>query len=231
MKVLLLAHTPDPERICCAAAKLTHEPEEKDFVEMMDGMSRGHMERVLGYVLMQQHESVVEHASFTFYVEGVSRALTHQLVRHRVASYSQQSQRYVRLENFSYIVPPKLEGGGRERFEKTMERLAEDYDELLELVPPEDARYLLPNACTTKIVITMNARELRHFFKLRLHKAAQWEIREMAKRMYDLCMDTAPLLFKGVEMYEAEEGTRKTGADVEGTGAGVDNTGSNVEEE
>ena len=92
-----------------------------------------------------------------------------------------------------------------------MKRLAQDYQELLESVPPEDARYVLPNACTTKIVITMNARELRHFFQLRLHKTAQWEIREMTRKMYDLCMETAPLLFKDIEVGEAQRSSDKEG--------------------
>ncbi len=207
MKVVLLSHTPDPERVCCAAAKLTHEPEERDFMEMYKNLDREHMERVLGVVLRLGHESVVEHASFTFYIEGVSRALTHQLVRHRIASYSQQSQRYVRLKNFSYVTPPRIEKdpGLRERFEKTMERLADEYERLLVDVPPEDARYVLPNACTTKIVVTMNARELRHFFRLRLHRTAQWEIRELARRMYEECMRVAPLLFRDIP----PEGTGK----------------------
>ena len=206
MKVVLLAHTPDPERLCCAAAKLTHEPEDRDFMEMMESMTREHMERVLGFVLDKKHESVVEHASFTFYVEGVSRALTHQLVRHRVASYSQQSQRYGRLKNFSYVTPPTLDDRGREDFGAVMEKLAEDYERLLSLVNPEDARYVLPNACTTKIVITMNARELRHFFSLRLDKTSQWEIRELARHMYEICLSKAPLLFRDVAVPPPKHG-------------------------
>ncbi|MCD6461241.1 MAG: FAD-dependent thymidylate synthase [Thermoplasmata archaeon] len=212
MKVVLLAHTPHPEEVCCAAAKLTHEPEDRDFMEMFSSLEtedgRRHMEKVLGYVLKKQHESVVEHASFTFYIEGVSRALTHQLVRHRIASYSQQSQRYVRLDNFRYVTPPGLEDDARYR--EVMESLARDYSRLLSMVPPEDARYVLPNACTTKIVVTMNARELRHFFRLRLDKTAQWEIRSLARKMYDLCMEKAPLLFRDLEVeMEGEETSRR----------------------
>ena len=182
-------------------AKLTHEPDEHEFKEMMDAMDEKHMRKVLRYVLSQQHESVVEHASFTFYIEGVSRSLTHQLVRHRMASYSQQSQRYVKMNNFDYVVPADLlkEGGeGEQKFRDSMERLSKEYDEMLKVLKPEDARYLLPNACTTKIVVTMNARELRHFFRLRLHSTAQWEIREMAHKMLVFCMDAAPMLFEDV---------------------------------
>ncbi|MDG6221087.1 MAG: FAD-dependent thymidylate synthase, partial [Candidatus Thermoplasmatota archaeon] len=110
--------------------------------------------------------------------------------------------RYVKLENFSYVSPPTLDEEGKRRFESSMDRIARDYAELLEVVHPEDARYVLPNACTTKIVVTMNARELRHFFKLRLHRTAQWEIRDMARRMYEICMETAPLLFEDIDPEE-----------------------------
>ena len=200
MRVELLSHTPDPERLCCAAAKLTHEPEDRDFMEMYSSLSQEHIERVLKYVLEKHHESVVEHASFTFYVEGISRVLTHQLVRHRIASYSQQSQRYVTLKDFSYVTPPTLDEKGIEVFKTSMKNIAEEYERLMESVHAEDARYVLPNACTTKIIITMNARELRHFFSLRLHKTAQWEIKDMAQRMHELCTSVAPLLFRDIKI-------------------------------
>jgi len=198
----LIAHTPNPERICCAAAKLTHEPESRDFMEMMESISEEHIRKVLTHILRLGHESVIEHATFTFYVDGVSRALTHQLVRHRIASYSQQSQRYVDLKGFSYVTPPRvrMKKEIEERFHQLMEDIADVYAGLQEHVPSEDARYVLPNACTTKIVITMNARELRHFFKLRLDKTAQWEIREMARRMLKLCREKAPVLFSDIEL-------------------------------
>ncbi|RLF49936.1 MAG: FAD-dependent thymidylate synthase [Thermoplasmata archaeon] len=201
MRVVLLAYTPNAERLCCAAAKLCHEKEERDFMEMYEGLSDKHVRAVLRTVLKLGHESVIEHASFTFYIEGVSRALTHQLVRHRIASYSQQSQRHVTLKNFGYVVPDSIKENEElaKRYEDVMNYLAKEYDEFLKKVPKEDARYVLPNACTTKIVVTMNARELRHFFRLRCEKSAQWEIRKLAREMLRLCKEVAPLLFEDIE--------------------------------
>lgn len=160
------------------------------------------------------HESVLEHAVFTFEVKGVSRALTHQLVRHRIASYSQQSQRYVNMDEFEYVTPDWIEqswfddsegvgngnwGSGRlkDLYDSEMERLASLYSLMVESgVPEEDARYILPNACTTNIIVTMNARELRHFFSLRCCERAQWEIRELANRMLKICKEVSPIIFE-----------------------------------
>jgi thymidylate synthase (FAD) len=140
----------------------------------------------------------LEHVSFTFGIEGISRALTHQLVRHRLASYSQQSQRYVKTEDFKYIVPYSIKNDkiALAKFEKIMQSLQEGYDELLKTVPKEDARYVLPNAVETKIIVTMNARELVYFFKLRGCKRAQWEIRNLAIEMLKLVKKVAPIMFK-----------------------------------
>ena len=145
------------------------------------------------------HHSVLEHAVFTFSVEGVSRALTHQLVRHRVASYSQQSQRYVSMREPTFVTPHTVEGNeeASKVFEETMAAIWEAYGKLESMgIPAEDARYLLPNGCTTNITITMNARELLHFFSLRCCNRAQWEIREMADRMLELCMEVSPVIFR-----------------------------------
>jgi thymidylate synthase (FAD) len=155
-------------------------------------------ERILSKVVGMGHHSVVEHATFTFSVEGVSRALTHQLVRHRIASFSQQSQRYVSLKDPSYVRPHTVENNpdASKIFDETMDRIWEAYRALEEMgVPAEDARYLLPNGCTTNIVVTMNARELLHFFSLRCCGRAQWEIREMAEKMLALCVEVSPAIF------------------------------------
>ncbi|NIQ06822.1 MAG: FAD-dependent thymidylate synthase, partial [Candidatus Korarchaeota archaeon] len=145
------------------------------------------------------HVSVIEHASFSFSIEGVSRAMTHQLVRHRIASYTQQSQRYVAYDTSDqYVVPPSLDDNpvAKKIFDKTVTRISEAYRELLDLgIPREDARFILPNAARTNIIVTMNARELLHFFNLRCCIRAQWEIREVANEMLKQVKEVAPALF------------------------------------
>ena len=145
------------------------------------------------------HTSTLEHASYTFAVDGVSRALTHQLVRHRIASFNQQSQRYVKFTDGLATVKPESVAANEETnavFDEAIVAAIEAYEKLLAAgVPAEDARYLLPNAAETKIVITMNVRELLHFFSLRCCNRAQWEIREMAHRMLELARPTAPFIF------------------------------------
>ncbi|MDI3541418.1 MAG: thymidylate synthase [Candidatus Methanomethylophilaceae archaeon] len=196
MKVKLLAHTPDPDLLCAAAGQSCYSS--KGASSILEKAEQEQAERVLGKIVGMGHHSVIEHASFTFSVEGVSRALTHQLVRHRIASFSQQSQRHVSLSEPSFITPhnishdPKLHA----RYNALMEEIWNVYRELAESVPKEDARYVLPNACSTNITITMNARELRHFFTLRCCNRAQWEIREMADRMLELCKEVSPVIFK-----------------------------------
>ena len=144
------------------------------------------------------HASVLEHVTLTYGVEGISRAASHQLVRHRIASYSQQSQRYV-ASKFGYVTPPTVAAspGLLVEYERHMAACSRLYAKLMKAgVPPEDARFALPNATETKILITMNARELHHFFSLRTCRRAQWEIREMAKRMLSAARERAPLLFE-----------------------------------
>ena len=145
------------------------------------------------------HESILEHAVYTFEVKGVSRALTHQLVRHRIASYSQQSQRYVNMNEFDYVMPKSIEDNidAYAKFYQAMDMIDYTYILLKDMgIPEEDARYVLPNACTTNIIVTMNARELRHFFALRCCNRAQWEIRELADKMLELVKPVAPKLFE-----------------------------------
>ncbi|WP_026069046.1 FAD-dependent thymidylate synthase [Methanomassiliicoccus luminyensis] len=196
MRVTLLSYTKDAERLCAAAAHSCYS--EKPASELMDEWTEKKGERWLGSPLDSGHHSVIEHANYTFSIEGVSRATTHQLVRHRLASFSQQSQRYVDMKNAEYVVPesiaadPELE----KRFRALMDKIWEEYRALSEKVPVEDARYVLPNACTTNITVTMNARELWHFFELRTCRRAQDEIRAVADEMLRLAQEASPFIFK-----------------------------------
>jgi len=161
-------------------------------------VEEGKAGRLIDQVVERGHHSVIEHASYTFSLEGVSRSLTHQLVRHRIASYSQQSQRYVPLLEPSYVAPETVRANAEANrvFEKAMEDAWEAYRQLATLVPVEDARYVLPNACATNIVVTMNARELWHFFTLRTCRRAQQEIRTAAELMLAEVRKVSPALFK-----------------------------------
>ncbi len=144
------------------------------------------------------HESVFEHACFTFRVEGISRVCTHQLVRHRLASYTQQSQRYVKLKNPKFIVPESImDSNFSEEYLELLEKASELYRKMVEGgIRKEDARFALPQSIETKIVITMNARELRHFIVLRCDESAQWEIRAMAREILRLAYEVSPILFQ-----------------------------------
>ncbi len=208
-RVTLVQHTERPDEIIAAAARLCYAADTEGLLEQGAEKAR----ELVARLQRMGHHSPLEHASFTFYLEGVSRALTHQLVRHRIASYSQRSQRYVRHDAFDYIIPPQLEGitvreNGREvdaieYFEETMDLIAERYAALNDALgrtgerSNEDARYVLPNACETRIFVTMNARELLHFFAERLCLRAQWEIRRVANMMLDAARQVAPAAFQG----------------------------------
>lgn len=197
MNVELLYHTPDPERAVATAARLCYAP--VGAAELMETMPEERIRSVLSTIMSSGHFSTLEHASYTFAVDGVSRALTHQLVRHRLASFNQQSQRYVRFTDGVSVVKPENVAADPEAsrvFDEAIEAAVQGYQALLDAgVPPEDARYLLPNAAESKIVITMNIRELLHFFSLRCCNRAQWEIRELACRMLELARPTAPFIF------------------------------------
>lgn len=212
VKVTLLAHTPEPEKVVAQAAKLCYSPATVE--ELHETIYKTDQEKFIKKLLSMGHMSPVEHVSFTFGVEGISRACTHQLVRHRLASYSQQSQRYVGKNSgktgkvFDFIIPPSvIQSGKKEWFIEKMTEIQRWYDELVEalgtIAPPgdkmesiyEDARFLLPNAAETKIVITMNARELLHFFRVRGCNRAQWEIREMSIEMLRQVRPIAPAIF------------------------------------
>lgn len=220
MKVNLLAYTPDPEKLIAAAAKNCYSSTDIDGV--LDGLTAEKTESFVQMLSEIGHESPIEHASFTFAIEGVSRSLLAQITRHRIASFSVQSQRYVREKGFEYVVPPEIDKipAARAQFIQAMEDDQRTYEALTatlmeghlqELLDSglaeskarrqaekraiEDARYVLPNACATRIVMTANARSLRNFFRLRCCNRAQWEIRALAEAMYKLVYAVAPTLF------------------------------------
>lgn len=197
MKVDLISYTNEPERKVAMAARLCYSP--VGAAELAEKMSDSQVRSLLEKIMSMGHASTLEHVSFTFAVEGVSRVLTHQLVRHRIASYSQQSQRYVAEHDFEFILPPSVAAhpAARQKFEALMGVVRQTYAELTELgVHKEDARYCLSNATETKIVVTMNARALLHFFELRCCARAQWEIRQLAELMLQRVKTVAPLLFE-----------------------------------
>ena len=199
MIVKLLKFTPDPEKTCAIAARLCYSNSTID--ELNEKLNQEQVQSLLARVISSGHHSVLEHASFTFGIEGVSRALLAQLTRHRIASFSVQSQRYVKFKGELEVVTPPLiakDAALRSKFDTAVSSLKGIYDELMAAgILAEDARYILPNAATTKIILTMNTRELRHFFALRCCNRAQWEIKEMACRMLSLAKKQAPVLFAG----------------------------------
>jgi len=198
MKVNLIKYTLEPEKMVAIAARLCYSPVGVD--ELENEFSDEDIKKLVRFVIKSGHHSTVEHVNFTFAVEGVSRALTHQLVRHRIASYNQQSQRYVKFkDNFEYITPPSIEKDKdiRKKYNSLISSIHDLYIEMLDGgIEAEDARYILPNASETKIIISMNARELLHFFTVRCCNRAQWEIRELAVRMLKLAKKVAPIVFE-----------------------------------
>ena len=198
MKVKLLRYTMDAELLCGAAALTSTKSGSPS--EIFEKMDLETAKRIIRRVTSYGHMSVIEHASFTFSIEGVSRAMTHQLVRHRIASYTQQSQRYVAYDTLEkFVTPPCIANNteAKKIFDNALEKISEAYQKLLEIgISKEDARFILPNAAKTNIVVTMNARELRHFFNLRCCNRAQWEIREAAIEMLKQARKAAPALFE-----------------------------------
>ena len=219
-KVTLLTYTTEPERTVASAAKLCYSA--SDISTIKEGLTD---EKTASFVEMLAeigHESPIEHASFTFGIEGVSRSLLAQITRHRMASFSVQSQRYVEESQFEYVLPPEIEKDeeAKKIYIENMNRAQADYDKLTEILSKkhfeeflslgqdektakrnaekkaiEDARFVLPNACTTKMIMTMNARSLLNFFSHRCCNRAQWEIRELATEMYKLVYNVAPHIF------------------------------------
>ncbi|HIU10756.1 MAG TPA: FAD-dependent thymidylate synthase [Candidatus Avidehalobacter gallistercoris] len=197
LKVTLLDYTPEPEKLVAAAARLCYSSQGAD--ELMDSFTPEKVQSFVQKLVSLGHESPMEHVSFTFAVSGISRACSHQLVRHRVGvSFSQKSQRYVKEKQFEYVTPPKVAANPelKAKFDKAMAGAQAVYEELLTAgVPAEDARFVLPNAASTSLVVTMNVRSLWHFFQLRCCNRAQWEIRTLANAMLAEVREVAPLLF------------------------------------
>jgi len=196
--VTLIEHTPNPELTVALAAKLCYSP--SSINDLREKLEASDIETFLEKIMSLGHHSVLEHASFTFGIEGISRVTTHQLVRHRIASFSQQSQRYVsHKDDFTSIMPDTIAENpdARQIFAFMSETVHKAYTQLIEMgIPAEDARYILPNATETKIIMTMNARELLHFFALRCCQRAQWEIRQMSVEMLRLVKKVAPVIFR-----------------------------------
>lgn len=220
-KVILLAHTPNPEQTVAAAAKLCYSS--SDITGLTDSLTD---EKAAAFVEMLSeigHESPIEHASFTFGIEGVSRSLLAQITRHRMASFSVKSQRYVREGSFGYVTPPEIAADheAKRLYDEIMAEDQRKYDRLAEILKEkhiktfmaegkdektatrlaekkaiEDARFVLPNSCETQMVMTMNARSLKNFFRIRCCNRAQWEIRDIADQMLALVSAVAPELFK-----------------------------------
>lgn len=249
LKLKLLAYTPNADGVVAKGGKLCYYP--GGIEELEEGLSEEEISRFVAMLAKMQHESPLEHAVFTFGIEGVSRSLTHQLVRHRLASYSQKSQRYVSEGSFEYVIPKEIEKNplAKKAFIKGMEDAQSAYDKIteellaekvkelytqkketvetenrslleeingmtnqdvikhcrenfkkdcsvLEKLSIENARAVLPNACETKIIVTMNARSLLHFFNKRCCNRAQEEIRNLATEMLKLVKTVAPNIFK-----------------------------------
>lgn len=213
MKVKLLEYTPNAEKLIASAAKLCYSS--SGIEDLQNNLDKEKVDKFLNMLMSYGHESPIEHVSFTFGIEGVSRSLTHQLVRHRIGSYSQQSQRYVRLDQFEYVIPPSVEKDeeAKKIYIETMKNCQKSYDNIANILKEkyiddglramdaekkaiEDARYVFPNACTSKIIVTMNARSLMNFFRHRCCNRAQWEIRELAEIMLFEVKEVVPTLFK-----------------------------------
>ena len=196
--VILIAHTPEAEKVVAMAAKICY-AKDVSIKKLQKKINDNDVSAFITKLLESGHESPFEHISFTFGIEGISRACSHQLVRHRMASFSQRSQRYCFEDGFNYIEPEDINENENEDkfFRDFMRHSKEVYSKLIDKgVKPEDARMVLPNACETKIIVTMNARELLHFFKLRCCKRAQKEMREVAFMMKNICRKVAPNVFQ-----------------------------------
>jgi len=199
MKVRLINYTKDPEKIVAQSARLCYSA--LGIEELREKLSDESIIKLVKKIMKLGHYSVLEHVTFTFAIEGISRVTSHQLVRHRLASFSQQSQRYVKInkEGFPYIIPKSIERDKKlaKIFIDSIKELDGIYQLLLDHnIKAEDARYILPQAVTTKMIVSVNARELLHIFKLRCCSRAQWEIREVAMKMLKEVKSIAPTIFE-----------------------------------
>jgi thymidylate synthase (FAD) len=195
----LIAITPDAQELIEQAGRTCY----LSFERMTDSTASSFIRNTL----KREHLSILEHASASFRISGVSRAFTHQLVRHRIASFSQQSQRYVNEDNFDYILPPSIEENPEalQLYREYMDHTKDLYAQLRKMsILKEDARFILPNAINTEIVFSANFRELRHFFELRTEKHAQWEIRRAAVIMLKIMKEKAPDVFADFVINESD---------------------------
>ncbi|MDD4295005.1 MAG: FAD-dependent thymidylate synthase [Candidatus Omnitrophica bacterium] len=208
MQVELMSHTAKPKEVIYASARQCYSKYGAWEVFNKSGdFSQDKLNKFIEHLFQRGHLSPLEHVSFTFAIDGVSRACTHQLVRHRIASYSQQSQRYVSMQDCEFVIPPVIEkdSEARTKYNEIIDYIKRSYDELRNIMQKntdldkesinQDIRFILPNAACTKIVVTMNVRELIHFFAERMCLRAQWEIRIMAGKMYNLCKTVLPEIF------------------------------------
>ena len=196
-EVTLLACTPGPDELVAAAARICYRDVAAS--DLLAGEAEKLSEALLERIWKSGHHSPFEHASFTFAADGLSRVASHQLVRHRLASFSQQSQRYVRMGRPAVVLPPSVAAipEAANIFEGQAKAAHLAYETLIAMgVPAEDARFILPHGWETRLVLTMNARELHHFFHMRLCRRAQWEIRELARQMLICCRREAPVVFR-----------------------------------
>jgi len=206
MKIELISYTPDGENMIANLAKATR----MSRLDMKQNNKDNNM-KFIKHLIKIGHLGILEHITFTFHVSEISRCLTHQLVRHRIASYLQMSGRHTKpipySEGQGYVIPPSVYKPLKERYgevnqlyENAIVSAYDYYNRLIKQgVPVEDARYVLPPAFYTHIAITMNARTLRHFFELRCDEHSQWEIREMAKEMLKICYDKYPVIFEDLK--------------------------------
>jgi thymidylate synthase (FAD) len=200
VNLVLMRTTPEPDRLVAIAARRCYSNLSAEDID--EKLSDAEVERLLDFLRQRNHLSPFEHADFSFSVDGISRALSHQLVRHRIASYSQESQRYVnymKVEALPFITPPKIANNEKalQIYNNALEHTLNAYREMVEAgMAPEDARYVFPNAIETKFVFTMNARSLFNFFEQRCCLKAQWEIRALALAMLTEVRKVAPNIFK-----------------------------------
>ncbi len=176
--VELLAYTPQPERLVAVASRRSYD--KRSAVEIWEGMTNAEVSQLIDRVIRHGHLSVLEHINFTFAIENVSRALSHQLVRHRMASYSQQSQQRADQRNFDFTMPPEIEQNAdlAKEFQDKVRALIDFYVRAVDSgVPKGQARYILPNACATRIIMTMNARSLFNLISQRTCGIEEWEFR------------------------------------------------------
>jgi len=197
MNIKLVSYTDDAETVCALAGKLCYSP--YGLEQIKKNLNQNKIGGFLKKIINSGHLSVIEHAAFSFMLEGISRACTHQLVRHRIASYSQKSQRYVDEKQLLYITPQTIKDNKELNsiYHEFMTHTQKIYEKMIAAgIPKEDARFVLPNAAETKIFVTMNGRELYHFFEKRLCLRAQWEIREVAEHMLEQVKQVAPNIFQ-----------------------------------